>query len=81
MSSAISMELLSLGISLLGTLGGIFAAERLLSYRISQLEKRMEETKELVVRIYRLERQSAIHEEKLKTAVYHHNSIHNPGPT
>lgn len=56
--------------SLIGTFGGILTAERLLSYRITQLEKRMEEVKELVKRIYQLEQRTAIHEERLKSASF-----------
>lgn len=56
--------------SLLGTLGGILAAARLMNYRISQLEHRMEEMGKVVKRIYELEKKSAVYEERFHAGIY-----------
>lgn len=59
-------------LALIGTLGGSFLAHRkstaLLSYRLEQLEKKVDLHNKVVERTYHLEEQEAIFEEKLKVA-------------
>lgn len=66
--SEIAVALLALA----GTLGGSFLAHRkstaLLSYRLEQLEKKVDLHNKVVERTYHLEEQEAIFEEKLKMA-------------
>ena len=64
MSSEITVALISLAGTALGTLGGILAANRLTNYRIEQLEKKVQAHNNIVERTYKLEGQitECIHE-------------------
>ena len=64
MSSEITVALISLVGTALGTLGGILAANRLTNYRIEQLEKKVQAHNNVVERTYKLEGQvtECIHE-------------------
>lgn len=55
MDSTVMVGLLSLLGTLVGTLGGILAANKLTTYRIEQLEKKVEKHNSIVERTYRLE--------------------------
>ena len=57
MSPDITVALISLAGTALGTLGGILAANRLTNYRIAQLEKKVQAHNNLVERTYKLEGQ------------------------
>lgn len=56
--------------SLLGTLAGsggsIYAAHRLLSYRLERLEATVREREDAIQRIYRLERETAVIREQIR---------------
>lgn len=71
-NEAIFTAILSLIGTLCGSLGGILATSKLTTYRITQLEKGMEELKDLIRRVYRLEQQTAIQESRIKTAQAHY---------
>lgn len=53
---------------IIGTFGGILASSRLTSYRIEQLEKKVDQHNSLVERTYRLEQCQCLIDEKLKVA-------------
>lgn len=57
-------------LSLVGTLAGSYFSNRkgqvLIAYRLEQLETKVQAHNNLIERTYKLEEQSAIHEEKLK---------------
>lgn len=72
MSETIIIAILSLLGTLLGTFGGILAANKLTNYRIQQLEKKVEEHNNLVVRMYKLEKQQAIDEEEIEHLKAYH---------
>ena len=55
MNETIVVAILSLCGTLLGTLGGILAANRLSNYRIEQLEKKVQAHNNLIERTYKLE--------------------------
>ena len=55
MSDTIIVGLLSLGGTLIGTLSGIIATNKLTLYRIEQLEKKVDKHNNLVARTYQLE--------------------------
>lgn len=57
MSDTIIVGLLSLIGTLAGTLGGIFAASKLTTYRIERLEKKVDEHNSIIERTYVLEGQ------------------------
>lgn len=60
------------GISLIGTLfgtfGGILTSNRLIGYRIEQLEKKVEKHNNVVERVFRLEDQDRLLDEKINVA-------------
>lgn len=55
MSDTIIVGLLSLGGTLVGTLGGILATNKLTLYRIEQLEKKVDKHNNVIARTYQLE--------------------------
>ncbi len=55
MNSDITMAIISFAGTLLGTLGGIIASNKLTVYRISQLEKKVEKHNNLVERMIKVE--------------------------
>lgn len=61
-SDAIVVAILSFFGTCFGSWGGI----RLMSYRIEQLEKRVEKHNKVVERMYALEEEHAVHIEKIK---------------
>ena len=68
MSSEVIVGLLSCGGTLIGTLGGILASSKLTTYRISELEKKVEKHNNLVERVFRLEDNDRLLEEKISVA-------------
>ncbi len=64
MESEIFIALLSLAGTFLGTFSGI----KLMSYRIEQLERKVEKHNNLVERTYKIEEDVKLHEEKIKVA-------------
>ena len=66
MSETIIVALLSLLGTLAGSLLGILAANKLVVYRIEQLEKKVEKHNQVVERVYNLETNEAVVNEELK---------------
>ena len=67
------METIIVGVlALIGTLGGSFLANRkttaLISYRIEQLEKKVDKHNSLVERTYKLEQRAAVMDEEMSVA-------------
>ena len=60
MDDKIIVALLSLAGTLLGTLGGIIASQRLVAYRLEQLEKKVQQHNNLIERTYKLEESTAL---------------------
>lgn len=52
-------------LSFLGTIAGSFGGMKLMSYRIEQLEKRVDKHNNVIERVYNLERQNAIQDERI----------------
>ena len=55
-------------IALIGTFIGSYSGIRLMSYRIEQLEKKVEKHNNLVERMYKIEEKTELQEEKIKVA-------------
>lgn len=59
-------------ISLVGSLGGVYLANRkshaLVAYRLEQLEKKVDKHNQVVERTYALEEKAALVDEKIKVA-------------
>ena len=68
MDSTILVAAFSFAGTLIGTLGGILAANKLTNYRIEQLEKKVEKHNKVVERVYVLEKNEAVIEEEIKVA-------------
>ena len=66
MNETMWIALLSFLGTLIGTLGGILAANRLTNYRIERLEKQVEKHNQVIDRVYKLEQADAVEEEELK---------------
>ena len=64
----IVVAIIALAGTAIGSLGGILAANRLTTYRIEQLEKKVELHNHIMERTYRLEEQEAVLEERVKVA-------------
>ena len=63
-----SSEIVVAVCSFAGTAVGSFSGLRLMSYRIEQLEKRVEKHNSVIERVYRLEEKDAIHDEQMRVA-------------
>ena len=68
MDSTIIIALISFLGTLIGTLGGIVATNKLTIFRIEQLEKKVEKHNKVVERVYILEKDKAVFDEALKVA-------------
>ena len=68
MEQTVIVALISFLGTLIGTLGGIVASSKLTTYRIQQLEKKVEQHNKVVERVYILERDKAVFEKELKVA-------------
>lgn len=75
MSETLLVAILSLFGTLLGTLGGILAANKLTNYRIEQLEKKVEKHNNVIERVYNLEKKQAVDEEEIEHLKGYH--LHN----
>lgn len=64
----VTSEIIVAVCSLLGTAAGSFGGMRLMSYRIEQLEKRVDKHNNVIERVYRLEEKDAIHDEQMRVA-------------
>ena len=67
MTDAVIVAILSLGGTLFGSLGGILASSKLTSYRIEQLEKKVEKHNSIVERVYRLEDNDKLLEQRIES--------------
>lgn len=68
MQPEIVVGVLSLCGTLIGSVGGIMTANKLTGYRIEQLEKKVDKHNNIIERVYRLEDNDALIEEKIKVA-------------
>ena len=68
MQSTVIVAMLSLVGTLVGSFGGIITANKLINYRIQELEKKVEKHKKVIERVYRLEQHEAVVDEEIKVA-------------
>ena len=68
MNSDITVALLSLAGTCIGSVVGILTANKLTNYRIEQLEKKVEKHNQVIDRVYKLEQRDAVVEEEIKVA-------------
>lgn len=68
MSDVVIVGLLSLVGTIIGTLGGIIATSRLTTYRIEQLEKKVDKHNNLIERTFQIEQDIAVMQNDIKVA-------------
>ena len=68
MSESVLVALLSLLGTLAGAFGGILVANRLVNYRLQQLEKKVDQHNSLIDRMYCAEKRMEVFDEQLKVA-------------
>lgn len=68
MSESIIIAILSLVGTIIGSLLGILASNKLVVYRIEQLEKKVEKHNSVIERVYILEKDDAVIKEDIKVA-------------
>lgn len=67
MSEVVIVAIISLAGTLIGTFGGIMASSKLTIYRIEQLEEKVEKHNNLVERVYRLEDNDKLLDQRIQT--------------
>lgn len=77
MSETIIVAILSLVGTLAGSLLGIIAANKLVIYRIEQLEKKVEKHNNVLERVYDLEKSEAVIKEEIKVANHRIEDLEN----
>ena len=68
MNETIIVAMLSLLGTLIGSFGGIVTANKLVNYRLQELEKKVEKHNQVIERVYELERHEAVVDEEIKVA-------------
>ena len=66
MPSEVLVAILSLIGTLIGTIGGILASQKLTSYRIGQLENKVDKHNTLIDRMYKIESRVTLLEDEIK---------------
>ena len=68
MNTEIIVALIAAGGGLLGSLGGVMASSKLTTYRIQQLENKVEKHNTVIERTYKLEETEAVMQEQIRVA-------------
>ena len=66
MSGEVVVVLITLLGSAIGTIGGIFATNKMTAYRIEQLEKKVDKHNQVVERMYEAEKNISVISEEIK---------------
>ena len=69
MDSTVVVALISLAGTLIGSLLGIIATAKLTTYRIEQLEKKVDKHNQVIDRVYKLEQKDAVYAEEMKSVM------------
>lgn len=77
MSTEIVVAVLSLIGTAVGSLAGILTANKLMMYRIEQLEKKVEKHNNLIERTFKVEEGVALLDEKIKVANHRIDDLEN----
>ena len=75
MDSTVVVALISLAGTLIGSLLGIIATAKLTTYRIEQLEKKVDKHNNIIERVYQLEKSEAVISEEIKVANHRINDL------
>ena len=68
MSGEVVVALITLLGSAIGTIGGIFATNKMTAYRIEQLEKKVDKHNQVVERMYEAEKNISVISEEIKNS-------------
>ena len=68
MAPEVLVAVFSLCGTLIGSLAGIMTANKLMNYRIEQLEKKVDKHNSMIERMYNVEEKIAVMDEKIKVA-------------
>ena len=68
MNETIIIAIISLIGTLGGSFGGILTANKLINYRIDQLEKKVDKHNQVIERVYALEQHEAVVDNEIKVA-------------
>ena len=68
MSEAVVIALISLLGTVCGSFAGVMATSKLSNYRIEQLEKKVDKHNNLIERVYNIEQNEAVMNEKIEVA-------------
>lgn len=68
MNEAVLVALIGLGGSGLGSLVGVIVSSKLTSYRLEQLEKKVDKHNGVIERTYKLEERCTLQDEQIKVA-------------
>jgi hypothetical protein len=79
MSDVVIVGLLSLLGTILGTVGGIIATNRLTTYRIEQLEKKVDKHNSLIERTFEIEQDIAVIQNDIKVANHRIDDLEKKG--
>jgi hypothetical protein len=77
MDNTIVIALISFAGTLFGTFGGIVTSQKLVNYRIEQLEKKVEKHNNVIERVFELEKDKAVFEKEMKVANNRINDLEN----
>ena len=77
MATEIIVALITLLGSALGTFAGIALNTKLTTYRIEQLEKKVDKHNSVIDRVYKLEQRDAVVDEEIKVANHRINDLEN----
>ena len=77
MDNTVLVALISFAGTFAGTIGGIITSNKLTTYRIEQLEKKVERHNKVVERVYVLEKEKAVFEEEMKVANHRIEDLEN----
>lgn len=75
MSEAVTVALIGLGGSCLGSLFGMLCASKVNSYRLSELEKKVDKHNDIIERIYMIEQEQAVIRNRLTVADHRLNRL------
>lgn len=75
MSDTLIVALFSFAGTVLGSIFGILAANKLTNYRIAQLEKKVEAHNKVIDRVYKLEKHDAVVDEEIAVANHRINDL------
>lgn len=79
MTTEVLVALITLAGSAVGTFAGILVNSKLTNHRLSQLEKKVDQHNKVIDRVYRLEEQESVMEEKIRDSNHRIDGLEKKG--